>query len=140
MLSHCLRHVPNINPTFVLNAPCFCAAEDTAALTHISSSWWTYVVIQCWVGVVQALQRCYRRWANIEPALGRCIVYRPTRRIAVTCASQKDALPGIESTLAQHSASSGRLLRVCCGHIDTSMKHYLVLHGCWLAPVMVDQH
>ena len=81
MLGCCSCHLPNIN-RLVLNILCFCAAEDMCSLNpHISSSWWTCVVIQCWIGVVLVLGL---RWVNIDLVLGRCIVC--TRHIVVTSA------------------------------------------------------
>ena len=85
ILDHCLRHFPNINPTFVLNAPCFFAAEDTATLTcsFHSMEWkgfleWTILypgVHATWAVVVLLLVQRLQRWPGRETASVQGLLY-----------------------------------------------------------------
>ena len=94
---------PTSTQPWGLNAQWFFMPLKTRAAlrTTISSSWWTCVVIQCWFGVVPALQTVVQHWAGIG------LVYHVYTAHCSHAHSQqdKDALPGIEGIMASaHNA------------------------------------
>ena len=103
---------PNINPTFALNAQCFCAAEDTATAKHF-----ILVDIRCdtmmgrvCTGVTAPLQAMGQHWDSIGSMYG---VYDYTAHCTEVCPASKMPCPisnrcwPAPAMLAQHLAVIG---------------------------------